>query len=151
MNGDPGISEVAKDGSGAKRSRRSVGIATESNHFDPGNIDIVHDIDPSSVGRERLEKMADIGVAVRIPAAQCVVKDDPNAHCAVDLVRIERDATQIALQRRAVVDINDGRDERAGGAWKAAMDARGAVKQSEERRVGIEVVGRCKYGWSQYN
>src|SRR3546814_7395770 len=82
--------ECAKDGLGAKRSRRSVGIATESNHFDPGNIDIVHDIDPSSVGRERLEKMADIGVAVRIPAAQCVVKDDPNAHCAVDLVRIER-------------------------------------------------------------
>src|SRR3546814_4838514 len=72
MNGDPGIIECAKDGLGAKRSRRSVGIATESNHFDPGTIDIVHDIDPSSVRRERLEKMADIGVAVRIQAAQSV-------------------------------------------------------------------------------
>src|SRR3546814_3912147 len=95
MNGDPGIIECAKDGLGAKRSRRSVGIATESNHFDPGNIDIVHDIDPSSVGRERLEKMADIGVAVRIPAAQCVVKDDPNAHCAVDLVRSEEHTSEL--------------------------------------------------------
>src|SRR3546814_6541707 len=49
MNGDPGIIECAKAGLGAKRSRRSVGIVTESNHFDPGNIDIVHDIEPSSV------------------------------------------------------------------------------------------------------
>src|SRR3546814_5654552 len=32
MNGDPGIIECAKDGLGAKRSRRSVGIAPESTH-----------------------------------------------------------------------------------------------------------------------
>src|SRR3546814_5715158 len=86
--------------------------------------------------------MADIGVAVRIPAAQCVVKDDPNSHCAVDLVRIERDAPQIALQRRAVVDINDGRDERDGGAWKAAMDDR---VRSEEHTSELQSLMRISY------